>query len=577
MGQNQWTKRDQTLSLAGIKYWRGDWADTIHYVAGDGIHSTSNGKAFICILEHNSASANEPGVGADWQTYWNILVDGGNEIEVEQAAHGFTGGEYVKSSGVAGEYDLAQADTLAHAQGIGFVTDVSDVNDFTIVQSGYIKSTTLVPAQAAGTVMYLDPSNAGAMIPTRPTTSGQFIKPVAIIIESAVSMWVLSDVPQTVNDFLSKVNSSDSTAQYLQNKIIPGSGMTISVVDVAGVKHLVLSSSGGGSGGLVFVDSSDTTDGYLDDKIILTGSGISKAIVDLGGGNEQIQYTFAGAGGGSTVTNAFMQVAHGFTADQIIRSSGTDLEFTLSQADTPTNADVVGIVSNIIDADNFEVITEGFYTMGALPGGAVAGDDLFLDDSVAGGLTLTEPTAGTTVSKPLAQVIDASSGLVYFHNYRGQENQTVSVIGGVGSVAVDATLATANGTPVTAFTTVVAANTYAANTALRLKLQWSATGTNGEAGTIDVKLNGVTVFSDSIVFSNNYNAIIEGMLFFKTTTDANRSTVINKVANSVNSTTYGQNFSITGLDTTSAQTLEVVITGTALLTVSYHDVSVEKI
>lgn len=129
--------------------------------------------------------------------------------------------------------------------------------------------------------------------------------------------------------------------------------------------------------------------------------------------------------GGTTVQKDITQTAHTFSVDEIIRSSDVDGEFTRSQADVATNADVVGIVSAVPDVDHFTVITEGFYTMSALPGGAVAGDDLFLSDTVPGDMTTTEPTASPTVSKPIAVVIDASTKLIYFHNYRGQENQTV--------------------------------------------------------------------------------------------------------------------------------------------------------
>ncbi len=83
MGNDKWTKRNQNLSLAGIKFWRADWDLPIHYVNGDGVHSASTGSAYICVLEHNSSAATEPGVGANWQTYWNILVNGGNAVFID--------------------------------------------------------------------------------------------------------------------------------------------------------------------------------------------------------------------------------------------------------------------------------------------------------------------------------------------------------------------------------------------------------------------------------------------------------------------------------------------------------------
>lgn len=113
------------------------------------------------------------------------------------------------------------------------------------------------------------------------------------------------------------------------------------------------------------------------------------------------------------------QTAHGFSQDDIVKSSGTDGEYTLSQADVLANSDVVGVVSIVIDADNFVITTEGHVLLNALPGGAVAGDILYLDDGTPGIFTLTAPTATNSVVKQLGEVINAATGLIYFHNYLG--------------------------------------------------------------------------------------------------------------------------------------------------------------
>ena len=393
MGQNQWTKRGQELSLAGIKYWRADWLTAIRYVAGDGVHSLSTGKAYICILEHNSDSAKEPGVGANWHTYWDVLVDGANQIEVEQTAHGFTGGEYVKSSGVAGEYDLAQADTEPHASGIGFVTEVDGVDNFTITQSGYLKAPTIVPAQTAGTVMYLDPATPGAITATKPTTPGEYVKPVAIIIESAVSMWILSDSPRIVagtgGGSVESVTSSDDIID----------------VDNTDPDNPILS--------LDFIELANTID-FINE---LTNNTDFQTAVN----------TFVSGGGGEVVKKTITQIGHGLSDSVAVKSSGTDGEFDLALADDPANADSVGIIIDVPDVDTFVLAVEGFAIIPTLPGGAVAGDNLFLSDSVAGELTLTDPAIANvpgTVSFPLGTVIDASLGLCNIHKYRPQEQQS---------------------------------------------------------------------------------------------------------------------------------------------------------
>lgn len=120
-----------------------------------------------------------------------------------------------------------------------------------------------------------------------------------------------------------------------------------------------------------------------------------------------------------TVDKQITQTGNGFVLDNIIKSSGVDGEFNLSQADLAANAEVVGIVTKIIDPDNFVVVTEGFVVMDTLPAGAVTGDTLYLYDQNPGALTVVAPTDPLSIVKKMGQVIDDSTNLIYFHNYLG--------------------------------------------------------------------------------------------------------------------------------------------------------------
>lgn len=271
MGQNQWTKRNGNLSLAGIKFWRTDWLTTIHYVAGDGVHSLATGSAYICIVEHTADAATQPGVGVDWHIYWNVLVDGSrNSVEIDQPGHTFVVGDYVRSSGVDNEYTLAQANTIGNAQGIGFVTDV-DGDFFTLTQAGFIENGAIVPVATAGTVFYIDLTTPGALTSTRPVTPGQILKPVAIVVESGVSMWILSDSPLVVpgggggGGIVDTVSSSDNIFEV--DSADPANPVgSINVVNLANnttfintltqnvnfqnaVNNFITGGGGGGSGG----------------------------------------------------------------------------------------------------------------------------------------------------------------------------------------------------------------------------------------------------------------------------------------------------------------------------------------
>lgn len=108
-------------------------------------------------------------------------------FDVVQTTHGLSVGNVIKSTG-ANTYGKAQANSSANAEVVGIVTVVTDANNFTFTAEGII--TTGVPAQAAGTVMFLDPSTAGAMTTTETTTAGQVSKPVLVVLENGAKALV---------------------------------------------------------------------------------------------------------------------------------------------------------------------------------------------------------------------------------------------------------------------------------------------------------------------------------------------------------------------------------------------------
>jgi hypothetical protein len=121
----------------------------------------------------------------------------------------------------------------------------------------------------------------------------------------------------------------------------------------------------------------------------------------------------SGGGGSSTgVTESVVQTAHGFSIGEAIRYNGSS--YVASKADSAADADVVGLVSAVADADNFTVQMAGYLTGLS---GLTAGTDYYLDPSTAGALTSTNPTTAGQVSKPLFQADSATSGFIT--NYRG--------------------------------------------------------------------------------------------------------------------------------------------------------------
>jgi len=122
--------------------------------------------------------------------------------------------------------------------------------------------------------------------------------------------------------------------------------------------------------------------------------------------------TPTGGGTGNSVTQSIAQTAHGFTVGQVLRYTGT--AYATALADTEANAEVVGLVLTVTDANNFVLLTQGRVTgLSSL----TAGSAYYLSDATAGLLTATEPTTVGHVSKPLLLADSATTG--WFFNWRG--------------------------------------------------------------------------------------------------------------------------------------------------------------
>lgn len=118
------------------------------------------------------------------------------------------------------------------------------------------------------------------------------------------------------------------------------------------------------------------------------------------------------AGGADYMAVDIAQTSHSFSVGEVLYYDG--LTYALANADDVLTSDVVGIVSEVIDANNFALATGGMISGLA---GLAPGSVYFLSDTVAGALTLTEPTTVDHVSKPLLMAVSDSAGV--FVNYRG--------------------------------------------------------------------------------------------------------------------------------------------------------------
>lgn len=119
-----------------------------------------------------------------------------NAQTITQPGHPFTTvGQFAKPSGVAGQYDLAQADTLANSRAVGMITAISG-NDYTIQFSGYFDFGGVPPLLAInpGVQYYLSELAAGSYTATEPTGTNEVSKPVLSAI-STTEAWILEQRP----------------------------------------------------------------------------------------------------------------------------------------------------------------------------------------------------------------------------------------------------------------------------------------------------------------------------------------------------------------------------------------------
>lgn len=94
--------------------------------------------------------------------------------------------------------------------------------------------------------------------------------------------------------------------------------------------------------------------------------------------------------GGSTVSEKITvsQTTHGLAVDDWIRFNGTS--YIKAQANTPENAEVIGVVDSVLDANTFRYQFSGLYTKGTYTNGAA----YFLSPDVSGDAIIT-PTYET--------------------------------------------------------------------------------------------------------------------------------------------------------------------------------------
>jgi hypothetical protein len=187
----------------------------------------------------------------------------------------------------------------------------------------------------------------------------------------------LTDTPSSFSSQQNKfviVNSAGNALEFIATSSFEGSG------------------SGGGS---------STFTGLTDTPSSLSGQG-SKGVRVNSGGSALEFYNISS--GSLALEETLTQSGHGFTAGKAIYLSGST--YTLSNSDTGSTAEVIGVVRDI-SGDDFTVVYDGKATITS-HGFGTSGDALYLSGS--SNVSNTEPSTG--VSKPVGYVVDANTILV---------------------------------------------------------------------------------------------------------------------------------------------------------------------
>ena len=145
------------------------------------------------------------------------------------------------------------------------------------------------------------------------------------------------------------------------------------------------------------------------------------------------------ADGGISQGNAInvLQTNHGFVVGQALRRSlGL---YVLAQANTDDNAEVIGVVQSVKNANNFTLVTGGLITaLSDLIDGAV----YFLSATDPGELTVDEPDPVIFVSKPILLATSTTTAVVTI--MRGLRAEDIVTPGGGGGLTYDEMVAYLN-------------------------------------------------------------------------------------------------------------------------------------
>lgn len=126
-----------------------------------------------------------------------------------------------------------------------------------------------------------------------------------------------------------------------------------------------------------------------------------------------------GGGGGVPVTHEVFQTGHGFAVGNWLRMTNVDTIYALADGTSLANAQVIGVVKSVPDADHFILQQSGWInavvTLDDLGAPIVSGDVYYISTTVPGFLTNIEPSSVGQATRPcyIAESTSNESGWVF--------------------------------------------------------------------------------------------------------------------------------------------------------------------
>lgn len=189
-------------------------------------------------------------------------------------------------------------------------------------------------------------------------------------------------VPGAATDELAKISSNDTTAGYLNGKLVAGSGIVLTENNNGGNETLTISANAVDLDVKVSVSANDTTAGYLNGKLV-AGTGITFT-ENNNGGDETLTVTLAAH------THAASDVTSGVLGTARLATTGTASASTYLRGDQSWSG---------LDAGH---ITSGTVATARLGTGTASSSTYLKGDQTYAGLDAGHITSGTVPTARLA-------------------------------------------------------------------------------------------------------------------------------------------------------------------------------